>query len=199
MPDGTDPLLQQDVHQIGIDIFILFFPVVTDRFRLLFVFDEQTGAWCRARGIGTRNEAHGSVANWLDFYDLADCPETEMYGFFDRDVLISKFASSSAHVSGMARTSAEACTWLDDHFKDTPLDYKRFLDRLLLAGVDKVYYHGLCYSPTNAVWPGWCFYASSETNPRNPLWRDFGSLNAYVTRVQSVSCATAAAVSAISG
>lgn len=148
-------------------------------------------AWCRARGIGTRNEAHGSVANWLDFYDLADCPETEMYGFFDRDVLLSKFASSSAHVSGKARTSAEACTWLNDHFKETPLDYKRFLDRLLLAGVDKVYYHGLCYSPTNAVWPGWCFYASSETNPRNPLWRDFGSLNAYVTRVQSVSCATA--------
>lgn len=146
--------------------------------------------WCHARGIRTRNEAHGSVANWLDFYDLADFPETEMYGFFDRDVLVSKFASSSAHLGGKAWTSAESCTWLNDHFRETPLDYKRFLDRLLLAGVDKVYYHGLCYSPTDAAWPGWCFYASSETNPRNPLWRDFGFLNAYVTRVQSVSRAT---------
>lgn len=147
--------------------------------------------WCHARGIETRNEAHGSVANWLDFYDLADYPETEMYGFFDRDILVSKFASSSAHLGGKAWTSAESCTWLNDHFRETPLDYKRFLDRLLLAGVDKVYYHGLCYSPTDAVWPGWCFYASSETNPRNPLWRDFGFLNAYVTRVQSISRATA--------
>ena len=142
--------------------------------------------WCHARDIGTRNEAHGATANWLDFYALADCPETEMFGRDNRDVLISKFASSAAHVSGRKYVSAEACTWVNEHFCETPLDYKRMLDRLLVSGVDRVYYHGLCYSPTDVVWPGWCFYASSETNPRNPLWRDFGCINAYVTRVQSI-------------
>ena len=147
--------------------------------------------WCRSRGIGTRNEAHGAPANWLDFYALADCPETEMFGRDDRDVLISKFASSAAHVAGLPHVSAEACTWLGEHFCETPLDYKRFLDRLLLSGVDRVYYHGCCYSPTDAQWPGWCFYASSETTPRNPLWRDFGYVNAYVTRVQSIMHASA--------
>ena len=142
--------------------------------------------WCRARGIATRNEAHGSVANWLDFYALSDCPETEMFGRDNRDVLISKFASSAAHVSGLPHVSAETCTWLGEHFCETPLDYKRFIDRLLLSGVNRIYYHGCCYSPANAPWPGWCFYASSETNPRNPLWRDFCYVNAYVTRVQSI-------------
>ena len=142
--------------------------------------------WCHARGIQTRNEAHGSLANWLDFYALSDCPETEMFGRDNRDVLISKFASSAAHVAGLPHVSAEACTWLNEHFCETPLDYKRMLDRLLLSGVNRIYYHGCCYSPTDVVWPGWCFYASSETNPRNPLWRDFDTINAYVTRIQSI-------------
>ena len=142
--------------------------------------------WCHSRGIGTRNEAHGSPANLLDFYALSDCPETEMFGRDNRDILISKFASSSAHVSGRKHVSAEACTWAGEHFCETPLDYKRMIDRLLVSGVDRIYYHGLCYSPADAPWPGWCFYAASETNPRNPLWRDFDAVNAYVTRIQSV-------------
>lgn len=146
--------------------------------------------WCRSRGIETRNEAHGAPANWLDFYALADCPETEMFGRDCQDILISKFASSAAHVSGRKHVSAEACTWLNEHFCETPLDYKRRIDRLLLSGVNRIYYHGLCYSPTNAVWPGWSFYASSQTNPRNPLWRDFDAINAYVTRIQSVMQST---------
>ncbi len=146
--------------------------------------------WCRSRGIGTRNEAHGAPANWLDFYALADCPETEMFGKDCQDILISKFASSAAHVSGRKYVSAEACTWLNEHFCETPLDYKRRIDRLLLSGVNRIYYHGLCYSPTNAVWPGWSFYASSQTNPRNPLWRDFDAINAYVTRIQSLMQST---------
>jgi len=142
--------------------------------------------WCHSRGIGTRNEAHGSTANLLDFYALSDCPETEMFGRDNCDILISKFASSAAHVSGRKHVSAEACTWLNEHFCETPLDYKRMIDRLLVSGVNRIYYHGLCYSPSDAAWPGWCFYAASETNPRNPLWRDFDAINAYVTRIQSV-------------
>ena len=55
--------------------------------------------WCRTRGIITRNEAHGSPSNWLDFYALSDIPETEMFNK-DRNILVSKFASSAAHVKG---------------------------------------------------------------------------------------------------
>ena len=142
--------------------------------------------WCRGNGYLTRNEAHGAPSNWLDFYALADVPETEMFGKDDRDILVSKFASSAAHVNGTKLVSAESCTWIDEHFHERPAEIKAFLDRLFLSGVNHVFYHGCCYSPVEAVWPGWCFYASLEMNPRNPIWREMGSLNAYVTRCQSL-------------
>jgi hypothetical protein len=142
--------------------------------------------WCRENGYITRNEAHGAPSNWLDFYALADIPETEMFAKGDRDILVSKFASSAAHAKGTKLVSAESCTWIDEHFCERPAEIKAFLDRLFLSGVNHVFYHGCCYSPVDAAWPGWCFYASLEMNPRNPIWREMGALNAYVTRCQSL-------------
>ena len=110
--------------------------------------------WCRENGYLTRNEAHGAPSNWLDFYALADIPETEMFGKNDRDILVSKFASSAAHVKGTKLVSSESCTWIDKHFCERPQEIKMFLDRLFLAGVNHVFYHGCCYSPVEAVWPG---------------------------------------------
>lgn len=141
--------------------------------------------WSRSRGFLTRNEAHGSPGNLLDLYALADIPETEMF-HSDRNKLISKFASSAAHVAGHKLTSAETGTWLEEHFTETLADMKYLLDDLFLSGVNHVFYHGTCYSPDEAGWPGWLFYASYEMNPRNSIWRDVPALNAYVTRCQSV-------------
>ena len=42
------------------------------------------------------------------------------------------------------------------------------------------------YSPDEAPWPGWLFYAATQLNPRNSIWRDASALAAYVTRCQSV-------------
>ena len=142
--------------------------------------------WCHVRGVKTRNEAHGSPVNWLDFYALADIPETEMFGKDGRDILVSKFASSAAHVTSKPLVSAESCTWIAEHFTETLAEIKVFVDRLFLSGVNHMFYHGCCYSPVEAAWPGWCFYASLEMNPRNPVWRDVGTLNAYITRCQSI-------------
>ena len=142
--------------------------------------------WCKANGYLTRNEAHGSPGNWLDLYSLADMPETEMFARECRDILISKFASSAAHVMGRRLVTSESCTWLNEHFNETLAEFKMFIDRLFLSGVNHIFYHGLCYSPVDAVWPGWCFYASSQMNPRNPIWHDVDLLNAYVTRCQSM-------------
>jgi hypothetical protein len=142
-------------------------------------------AWSHKRGYITRNEAHGSPGNWLDLYAAADIPETEMFRL-DRNKLISKFASSAAHVSGKNLVSAETGTWLSEHFTESLADMKYLLDDLFLSGVNHVFYHGTCYSPDEAAWPGWVFYASYEMNPRNAIWRDVGALNAYATRCQSV-------------
>ncbi|MGQ9592362.1 MAG: glycosyl hydrolase, partial [Planctomycetota bacterium] len=158
--------------------------------------------WCRERGMRTRNQAHGSPGNILDLYALADIPETEMFGRGERDPLrsgfdqrfgegdrsplVSKFASSAAHVAGRRLVSAETGTWLAEHFAETLEELKCLADLLFAAGANHLFYHGTCYSPDDAPWPGWLFYASTQMNPRNPIWRDAPALNAYIARAQAV-------------
>ena len=141
--------------------------------------------WSHDRGFLTRNQAHGSPGNWLDLYAVADIPETEMF-HSDRNKLISKFASSAAHVAGKPLVSSETGTWLEEHFTEKLSDVKYLFDDLFLSGVNHMFYHGVCYSPDEAGWPGWHFYASLEMNPRNPIWRDAPALNAYAARCQSI-------------
>jgi hypothetical protein len=141
--------------------------------------------WCRARGIKSRFQAHGSPGNWLDLYAAADMPETEMF-HTDRDPLVSKFASSAGHVTGKPLICSETGTWLAEHFTETLDGLKQLLDDLWLGGINHVVYHGTCYSPDDAPWPGWVFYAATQMNPRNAFWHDVPALNACIARVQTV-------------
>lgn len=146
-------------------------------------------AWSNARGSLSRNQAHGSPGNLLDLYAASDIPETEIFGPLDgpdADPLISKFASSAAHVAGKRLTAAEAMTWLGEHFTVTLDQVKEAVDQLFVSGVNHLIYHGTAYSPADAEWPGWLFYASTQFNRRNAIWRDLPALNRYVARVQSV-------------
>ncbi len=135
----------------------------------------------------------------------SDIPETESFGLtelpivglrgdavgvsIDPDppsVTIGRFASSAAHVMGKPLVSSETLTWLRENFRESPAAAKPQLDRLFAAGINHIFYHGTVYSPTDAEWPGWFFYASTQLTPSNPLWDDFGAMHAYVARVQSV-------------
>jgi hypothetical protein len=146
---------------------------------VLETFTAEWRAWAAGKQALIRNQAHGSPANILDLYAASDIPETE-----GTDLLRIKFASSAAHVSGKRLASAEAATWLDDHFLSSLADVRQALDRYFLGGINHVVYHGTAYSPRDAAWPGWLFYAAVHFQPTNPMWRDFRALNDYVTRVQ---------------
>ncbi len=144
-------------------------------------------AWCHELGQLSRNQAHGSPGNLLDLYAAADIPETEVFGAIAADTpLVSKFASSAGHVAGRPLISSETCTWLKEHYHVSLADAKALADNLFVSGINHHVYHGTAYSPVDAAWPGWLFYASAQFNPQNPVWRDFGKLNEYVTRCQSV-------------
>lgn len=146
-----------------------------------------SGTWkglCHTRGLVTRNQAHGSPGNLLDIYAVADIPETEIFG--DRvNPLIQKFASSAGHVAGRPLIASESYTWLSDHWRSDLGKIKRYTDVLFLCGINHIVCHGTAYSPSDAAWPGWLFYASTQVNSRNPLWRDWPALNAYIARCQS--------------
>jgi hypothetical protein len=143
-------------------------------------FTRTWGNWAHKRGGVIRNQAHGSPANVLDLYAASDIPETE-----GTELTRIKFATSAAHVTGRRLASAEAATWLGEHFLSRLSDVRTTLDNYFLGGVNHVFYHGTAYSPTSEPWPGRLFYAAVEFNPQNSWWTDFGELNAYATRVQS--------------
>src|SRR5690349_1082610 len=161
--------------------------------------------WSHEHGFKARNQAHGAPGNLLDLYAAADVPETESFGLtqlpivglrsdpvgvsVDPDppeVTIGRFASSAAHVMGKPLVSSETLTWLRENYRESPSAAKPQLDRLFAAGINHIFYHGTVYSPADAEWPGWFFYASTQLTPSNPLWDDFGAVHAYVARVQSV-------------
>jgi hypothetical protein len=141
--------------------------------------------WAHKNGFAATYQAHGTPGNWLDLYALADIPETEMF-HNDRNILISKFASSAAHTQGRELVGAETGTWLKEHFTETLADVKSIADDMFLSGVNHIFYHGACYSPDDAPWPGWLFYASTEMNPRNSIWHDVVTVNEYIARCQSI-------------
>jgi hypothetical protein len=136
--------------------------------------------WAKAKGKIVRNQSHGSPANTLDCYGVVDIPETE-----GTELLRFKFAVSAAHILGKPLASAEAATWLNEHFKSNLGDVKNVIDKYFIGGVNHIVYHGTSYSPMNDPWPGWLFYAAVHFQPIHPFWKDFGALNNYVTRCQS--------------
>ncbi|MDI9877275.1 glycosyl hydrolase [Flectobacillus rivi] len=159
--------------------------------------------WAHAKGKKVRNQAHGSPANILDLYAQADIPECETFGstYFPikglrRDTadirkvhpepLMMRFAPSAGHVMGKKLISAEAFTWLTEHFRTSLSQCKPEVEQLFLAGVNHVFFHGTTYSPAEANWPGWMFYAGVNFSPNNTFWPHLSGLNSYITRCQSI-------------
>ena len=168
---------------------------------LLENFTQPWTAWAHRHGAVTRNQAHGSPANLIDIYAAVDIPECESFGRSEFDLpqlrydsirkpndgtpAVLKFASSAAHLAGKPLTSAEALTWLTEHFRTSWAQCKPEIDLMLAAGVNHLVFHGAPYSPKGVEFPGWRFYASINMSPTAALWEDVFPLTRYITRCQS--------------
>ncbi len=143
--------------------------------------------WCRAKGSLSRNQAHGAPGNLIDLYAASDIPETEIFRRTDEaQIPMMKLSSSSAHLKGSTLASAESFTWLKEHYQASLADLKNATDFLFLTGVNHIFFHGIPYSPQQAPWPGWQFYASVNFGPGGGVWHGLPDYNAYVTRCQSI-------------
>ena len=167
---------------------------------LLQNFTEQWTRWAHSHGTKVRNQAHGSPANLIDVYAAVDIPEIEGFGLTDFDIRglrrdamtrkndadfsMLKYASSAAHITGKPLTSAESFTWLTEHFRTSLSQMKPDLDLMFCAGVNRMLFHGTCFSPKEDTWPGWQFYASVDMSPTNTIWRDAQYLMQYIERCQ---------------
>ena len=143
--------------------------------------------WAHSHGMMTRNQAHGGPDNLLDTYAAADIPEMEIYSAYSENQMpMMKIAPSAAHLTGRPLASSESFTWMTAHFNATLSQVKQAADFLFISGVNHILYHGIPYSPAEAPWPGWQFYAAVNFGPSGGLWHDLPEFNAYATRVQSV-------------
>ena len=164
-------------------------------------FTQQWTDWAHSHGSKTRNQAHGSPGNLIDLYATVDVPECESFGISDfgirglrkdsltiknfSDISMLKYSSSAAHISGKPYTSSETFTWLTEHFRTSLSQCKPDLDLLFVSGVNHCYFQGTPYSPKEAMWPGWQFYASVNLSPTNSIWHDAPAMFTYITRCQS--------------
>jgi hypothetical protein len=168
---------------------------------LLESFTKRWTDWAHTKGAVTRNQAHGSPGNLIDLYATVDIPECESFGTTqynipglrrdtgfirsgDADPMMLKFASSGAHISGKKFVSSETFTWLGEHFRVSLSQCKPQLDDIFASGINHVYFHGMPYSPKEAAWPGWEFYASVNFSPNNRFWQDISAMTSYIARCQ---------------
>ena len=126
--------------------------------------------WSHAHGFSARNQAHGAPGNLLDLYAAADIPETESFGM--TALPIAGLRAETGYVRpdpdpplgsrrpicivGRARrgrplVSSETLTWLRENFRETPAAAKPQLDRLFVAGINHIFYHGVTYSPAGCA------------------------------------------------
>lgn len=171
--------------------------------QLYQAFAQPWTQWCKDRGTLSRLQAHGSPGNLLDLYGLAAVPETESFGcsnfaipglgcdpdyeenrFGRPSPLMMKFASSPAHLMGKPLVSSETGTWLGNHFKVSLRQIKPQIDELFVSGINHVFYHGIPYSPPDAPFPGWLFYASTHVGPASHFWEELPLLNGYIEDCQ---------------
>ncbi len=168
---------------------------------LLENFTRRWTAWAHRHGAQTRNQAHGSPGNLIDLYAAVDVPECEGFGLSDfgirglrkdsltrpndSDLSMLKYASSAAHIAGKPYTSSETLTWLTEHFRTSLSQCKPDIDLMFVSGVNRTFFHGTTYSPAEAAWPGWKFYATVDMSPTNSIWRDAPAFFQYITRCQS--------------
>lgn len=172
--------------------------------KLLSGFTETWASWSNEKGKLTRNQAHGSPGNILDYYAKVDIPETESFGcsnfailglecdpdyeeerFGRPSPLMMKFASSPAHLLGKRLVSSETATWLGNHFKVSLKQVKPQIDELFTAGINHIFYHGSTYTPEKEGFPGWLFYASTNFNKQSHFWEELPHLNRYIQNVQT--------------
>ena len=164
-------------------------------------FTKQWTEWAHSHGAKTRNQAHGSPGNLIDLYATVDVPECEGFGisdfnikglrkdsltrYNDSDLSMLKYASSAAHIAGKPYISSETFTWLTEHFRTSLSQCKPDIDLMFVSGVNHAYFHGCTYSPKEAEWPGWKFYASIDMSPTNSIWKYAPSFFDYISRCQS--------------
>jgi hypothetical protein len=138
--------------------------------------------WAVRAGTRLRAQAYGIPPASLSSNAYVDIPEGE--GSQWTRLTATRWAASAAHIYDRPIVSSETWTWLHSPaFRAGPLDMKAEADRHFLQGINQLVGHGWPYSPPQATYPGWRFYAAGAFNDSNPWWIVMPDIARYLQRV----------------
>lgn len=162
-------------------------------------FVEASAEWAGRRGLVSRGQSYGMDIDILRALGANTIPETEQLWAGGADAGL-KMASSAAALYGRPLVSAESFVWINRDYSNTARKIKAAADKLLLAGINHIVYHGTPYpwrggeaGPFGEE--GWAPFSgpenpahfSSNVGPGNTaLWPDVPALNTYIARSQNL-------------
>jgi hypothetical protein len=169
-------------------------------------FVEPSTRWAQERGLTSRAQSYGMDLDIIRALGANTIPETEQLWAGGADAGL-KFASSAAALYGRNLVSAESFVWINRDYTPTARRIKAAADKLFLAGINHIVYHGTPYAwrgtdaglPSDAPSPygeeGWAPFSgpdnpglfSGNVSPGDTaLWPDVPGLNAYIARSQNL-------------
>lgn len=160
-------------------------------------FIETSAEWAESRGLVSRAQSYGMDIDILRALGSNTIPETEQLWAGGADVGL-KFASSAAALYGQPLVSAESFVWVNRDYMPTARRIKAATDKMLLAGINHIIYHGTPYpwwgtEPSPFGEEGWqpfsgpqnpAHFSSNVSSNNASLWPDIPDLNAYIARSQ---------------
>jgi len=162
-------------------------------------FVETSAEWAAERGLVSRGQSYGMDIDLIRALGANSIPETEQLWAGGSELGL-KMAGSAAALYGRPLVSAESFVWIQRDWSTTARKVKAAADKLFLAGVNHIVYHGTPYPWSgDANRPfgeeGWTPFSgpknpahfSSIVGPGNPaLWADMPDLNRYIARAQNL-------------
>lgn len=163
-------------------------------------FTSGSREWALAHRLMSRGQSYGMDLDTIRALGSNDIPETEqLYAGGSQAFL--RLASSSALLYGKSLVSSESYVWAEQDYASSGAKLKLATDRLFLAGVNHIIYHGYPYDWRRADrskffasvgWDPWSsperkiFTFSGNYSERTPLWNDIAPLNLYISRSQNI-------------
>ena len=162
-------------------------------------FTEASAQWAAERGLTSRGQTYGMDIDILRGLGANTIPETEQLWAGGSDLGL-KMASSAAALYGRPLVSSESFVWINRDYTTTARKIKAAADKLLLAGINHIVYHGTPYpwhgsEPSPFGDEGWMPFSgpqnpahfSSNIGPGDTsLWPDIPALNTYIGRSQNL-------------
>lgn len=162
-------------------------------------FTAASAQWAAERGLTSRAQTYGMDIDILRGLGANTIPETEQLWAGGSDLGL-KMASSAGALYGRPLVSSESFVWINRDYTTTARKIKAAADKLLLAGINHIVYHGTPYpwrgsEPSPFGDEGWMPFSgpqnpahfSSNIGPGDAsLWPDIPALNTYIARCQNL-------------